>query len=320
MNTQFIGIQLLFLSQCYAMTLASSIGRFHMRTSRSPSQRILHHSIHDDHPPQYQIRIHAVQIERASHKHDCVPQFNSEGDEKIKLKSKEDQSGLEYVDIASLILEPEDVRYAQTRNIDPRDLAFIYIVIGERIRQRRLLKMIHGNKALADIYSSSLDTFLHELRCMSLVQPDNFQQIISKADIRSLAEFECLMRFYMKRMRICHPPLPKAEKLLKPVLEYHASVLIDLGGTRIAHIRRYSKRVMQTSSTNHAHSRPKWFLPITKIMKGVASLVLYKHHKMADLKGIRNAFAHAELPEDLYQAYIDHIFGGHPDQALLKSI
>lgn len=212
-------------------------------------------------------------------------------------------------------------------NIDPRDYLMGLIIVGQRIWTQviqplftviqRFERELHWIQA----FKESVESFEQELEMLNEIEPELLQQRLNEAGF----DFEVMMKYlsyYKRRNIVCHPLQFKSLRLQQNIASRHLTVFEELAifDDDFIHATRNvlkAKDEIFVGGIERGFERPLELLSPEYTEKALAVIGIHEMYRIDDISIVRNGYAHKEVSDSTYQAYLLYLFKDSPDYELL---
>lgn len=215
-------------------------------------------------------------------------------------------------------------------SVDPRDYLMAIILIGQRIWKTKLepflmvLQSYENELHLVETFYSSVVDFETELRLLQELDNQTFVSLLREASFDDATTLFSFIKHYKMRLTVCHPSCPKSNTLKRKLLARHLTSMEVYNTlpprvlTKIRHsAETYEEIFVKTIETEE---RPEMLLTTEHTEAALAIIGAYEMLLTEDLKAKRNRFAHEEVADDTFKAYLNYVFSQSPEYNILSSL
>lgn len=213
-------------------------------------------------------------------------------------------------------LEQFVLKIDRAPEVDLRDIAFSYVLIGERIYRKRLLPIIN-QLGCRHVFRRSMKELEQWLIALKKSEPTHYQELGLDDE-----EIKLCLKWYGKRLDVCHPQIYQNAAKRKALLTKLYCSIIEADSEmeeRIAGCLELAKPAKKFSKLPAPDSRPEQLLSPAHTEAYISILFLQEAFDCEQLVELRNSIAHTFLSKDRYLAYINYLYPTHKDKAFLLS-
>lgn len=201
--------------------------------------------------------------------------------------------------------------------VDLRDIAFSYVLIGERIYRKHLLPVLN-QLGVRQVFRRSIQEFEAWLVELNKSDPAQYQELGLGDE-----NFKLCLKWYKKRLSVCHPQISQNAAKRKALLRKLNSSLIEADcdiSKRLAGCFELAPPAKKFSFIMAQETRPEHLLSPCLTEAYISILYLQEAFDCEQLVVVRNAIAHTFLSKDRFLAYINYLYPSHNDYAFLQSL
>jgi hypothetical protein len=229
------------------------------------------------------------------------------------------------------VLGSVDPKHYEDRKFDtdPRDIAYAYLLIGERM-WLNVLFPVANQAELADVLVEDIDQFSARFKALPPAQKSKFINGTCKED-----EFEFAIEMYKNRLAVAHPNRSQAAKSATNLEMHFAYLYLYESGSGFQFSQHAMKKMADELEVYSASENYRVKKDSIEPLQGArdpalasnavvnTTLALLYIQDYAGVNGfwaMRNAVAHNQGSDAMYQAYVNKVFPNHPHQAFMSRL
>lgn len=233
------------------------------------------------------------------------------------------------------LLDPQEYQLVAD-GVDPRDIAYAYLLVGERAFSN-LLCLMANYWQVGALLRHSVDDFQKDMEARYESDPDFFQAMTSKCTGASAEEFFAAIEMYRRRLRFAHPKKflgqktpqdPARRRHLKYFYTAPSSVGFKVKPAAVKSVKSKSKVDLKDVQdvpdrpllASQSRPRPASLTAVRTVDVVLAVLYLQDHYPTEPLDALRKGLAHYQGNDQIYQAYVAYIFAEHPHRQFLAGL
>lgn len=233
------------------------------------------------------------------------------------------------------LLDPEDYPLV-SKGIDPRDIAYAYLMIGERAFTN-ILCLMANYWQVGDLLKNNIDEFRKAMDDKYEADPDAFELMLKKCTGATASEFFVAVDMYKRRLRFAHPKKffgqvqaedPARRRHLKYLFSAPSTVGFKIPVAAVKAVKQRSKINVGDLSAIQAkalvikplHSRPGILPAASTIDVVLAVLYAQEFYPTDSLALLRKTLAHYQGSDNLYKAYVEYVLADHPYRQFLAKL
>lgn len=212
---------------------------------------------------------------------------------------------------------------------DPRDIAYAYLLIGERLWVNVLYR-VASRAGLTDVLVQDLDQFSAQFKAL---EPAKQKSALKK--ICTAKELDFAVEMYKNRLRVAHPSHFSTDKNAKNLAMHFAYLYGYEEGSGFQHSKYYMRKMaeeLQVYSALNNYQANKLSMEPLKGMRDPAlpsnavvntALALLYIQDYVGVNGFwakRHSVAHNQGTDAMYQAYVNKVFPTHPHRDFMLKL
>ncbi len=227
------------------------------------------------------------------------------------------------------MLSFDDIPLCKT--IDPRDIAYAYLLIGTRIYEK-CIKKVASEYHIHHVFKRGAQEFESEIFYRYLDDSEGVENTLQKLGIGNIETFRTNVSYYKRRISVSHMYVPATKQSKTGLVQFFVTMLKPHDTEKI--LERLEPIIGDVESldmpiaTFKDPNRPLSLPSQSEIDSKLSILALFELHsrefRLSESHSwfvdLRNTYGHPTAPDSLLSVYTDYVFKNTPQYEFFKSL